>query len=129
MDPNANKTRGEIETPGEDVIRVYIPLDLSYHDILRRLDEIERPDMYKQDTWYCSGFQQQVGQIIKQLEIYDQIKAVRNMKANVDTHPGELGHKHSPEGIELAAEIVRRIEEYEESLEGMLDELRVEFGL
>lgn len=65
MDPNANKTRKEIETPGEDVIRVYIPLDLSYHDILRRLGEIERPDTNKRDPWYCSGFQQQVGQIIK----------------------------------------------------------------
>ena len=129
MDPNANKSKKEIETPGKDVIRVYIPLDLSYRDIMRRLGEIDRPDRYKQDPWYCSGFRQQVEQVIKQLEIYDQIRAVRNMKANVDTHPEEPGHKHSPEGIELAAEIVNSLEEYEDSLEGMLEELRVEFGL
>lgn len=129
MDPNANKTRKEIEKPSEDVIRVYVPLDLSYHDILRRLDEIDRPDRYRKAPWYCSSFQQQVGQIIKQLEIYDQIKAVRNMKGNVETNLGKLGHKHSPEGIELAGEIVRRLEDNEDSLEGMLDELRVDFGL
>ena len=133
IDPNKFETTREmkkaLEEPDACTVRAYVPLDLSRDDILRRLDELDKPDRYKRSSWYCSSFQSRVEQIIKQLEIYDQIKAVRNMPATIETNPDDPGHRHSPEGIEVATEIVSRLEAYEESLDGMLDELKEEFGL
>lgn len=85
----------------EDNIRIYLPMDLNKEAILRRLDYIivvygeAREDNE-------SNFSIDVGMIISQLEIYDQIWFVRHMPKE-----GE----HSREAIELVAEIVSRLED------------------
>lgn len=85
----------------EDNIRIYLPMDLNKDAILRRLDYIivvygeAREDNE-------SNFSIDVGMIISQLEIYDQIWFVRHMPKK-----GE----HSREAQELAAEIVSRLKD------------------
>ena len=85
----------------EDNIRIYLPMDLNKDAILRRLDYIivvygeAREDNE-------SNFSIDVGMIISQLEIYDQIWFVRHMPKEGD---------HSREAIELVAEIVSRLED------------------
>lgn len=85
----------------EDNIRIYLPMDLNKDAILRRLDYIivvygEAREDNETD------FSIDVGMIISQLEIYDQIWFVRHMPKK-----GE----HSREAKKLAAEIVDRLEE------------------
>ena len=85
----------------EDNVRIYIPMDLNWNAILRRLDTViaqygeanERNEL---------DFRVDVNMIICQLEIYDQIWFVRHMPPE-----GE----HSKEAIDLAREIVVRLEE------------------
>ena len=85
----------------EGNIRIYLPMDLNKDAILRRLDYIivvygeAREDNE-------SNFSIDVGMIISQLEIYDQIWFVRHMPKE-----GE----HSREAIEVVAEIVSRLED------------------
>ena len=85
----------------EDNIRIYLPMDLNKDAILRRLDYIIM--VYgeaREDNE--SDFSIDIGMIISQLEIYDQIWFVRHMPKE-----GE----HSREAKELAAEIVSRLED------------------
>lgn len=85
----------------EDNIRVYIPLDLSFESILRRLDRII--------SFYGEAnedneleFSMDVGGLISQIEIYDQIWSVRHMP--------ESG-KHSEKAIKLVKEFVKMLED------------------
>lgn len=85
----------------EDNVRIYTPLDLNKDAILRRLVRIiyhygeanERNE---------SEFSLDVGMLIAQIEIYDQVWYVRHM-------PKE--GKHSREAIELVKEFVMRLED------------------
>lgn len=84
----------------DDNVRIYIPMDLNHEAILRRLDRVivhygearEENEM---------EFQLDVGSIISQLEIYDQVWYVRHT-------PSE--GKHSREAISLVEKFVARLE-------------------
>ena len=108
----------------EDNIRVYVPLDLNYESIVRRLDEIiERYGEANEENEV--SFQIDVDAIISQLEIYDQIHYVRNMP--------EEG-KHSLKGIDLANTIVQRLQDIPDGCAEcfpfeLIEELQKEYGL
>lgn len=83
----------------EDNIRVYIPLDLNRKAILRRLDDvIQRYGIATELNE--SGFRGNVGQVISQLEIYDQIWHIRRMAEG----------KHSCNAVRLVQDIIQRLE-------------------
>ena len=85
----------------DDNVRVYVPLDLNAAQILNRLQQIyqimESPD----DTNELE-VSYQVGKIISQLEIYDQVWVARDLGNAVRIEE----HLHSKNGIELASKIV-----------------------
>lgn len=82
----------------KDNIRVYVPVDLNADAILRRLHHIihqfssasERNEMY---------YSVAVGQLISQIEIYDQIWYARNVTSNGDI-------KHSAEACALVERFI-----------------------
>ena len=84
-----------------DNIRIYIPMDLNKESILRRLRNIiakYSAASEKNELDYAV----EVGQIISQIEIYDQIWFVRNIpKAS----------NHSEKAIELVKEFISMLEE------------------
>jgi len=85
----------------EDNVRIYIPMDLNREAILRRLDRViahygEANEANEME------FSVDVGSIISQIEIYDQVWYVRHMPPE-----GE----HSREVISLVKEFVARLEE------------------
>ena len=85
----------------EDNVRIYIPMDLNRDAILRRLDRVIA--QYGEATEENEmEFSIDVGMVISQLEIYDQVWFVRHMPPD-----GE----HSMEAISLVKEIVTRLEE------------------
>ncbi len=85
----------------EDNVRVYIPLDLSKEAILRRLDQvIYRFGEATEENEFA--YSAEVGMLINQIEIYDQIWYVRHMP--------EEG-KHSIEAVELVKEFVSKLKE------------------
>lgn len=112
----------------DDNVCVYVPLDLNAAQILNRLQQIyqimESPD----DTNELE-FSYQVGKIISQLEIYDQVWAARDLGNAVRI--GE--HLHSKNGIELAGKIVSVLLEDEGCAErfpyDVVDKLKMEFGI
>ena len=106
----------------EDNIRIYVPMDLNKDAILRRLDNIiELYGEAKEDNEI--EFSIDVGMIISQLEIYDQIWFVRHMPKK-----GE----HSREAKELVTEIVARLENIPDGCAEcfpfeLIDELKQEY--
>lgn len=93
----------EIKQPEteEDNVRVYIPLDINRQAILRRLETViahygEANEENEID------FSIDVGTLISQIEIYDQIWFVRKIPAH---------GKHSTKAIELVKEVIARLEE------------------
>ena len=107
----------------EDNIRVFIPMDLNRNAILRRLDYvINKYGEASEENEFA--FRQEVGQVISQLEIYDQIRYVRNMPSD--------GSRHNEDVVSLAGEIIGRLENIEDAGAEMfpfelIDELRAEF--
>ena len=85
----------------EDNVRIYIPMDLNRDAILRRLDRViaQYGEAAEENEM---EFSIDVGMVISQLEIYDQVWFVRHMPPD-----GE----HSMEAISLVKEIVTRLEE------------------
>ena len=84
-----------------DNVRFYIPMDLNQEAILRRLDRVIA--QYGEATEENEmEFGIDVGMIISQVEIYDQVWFIRHM-------PKE--GKHSQEGIAVVREIITRLEE------------------
>ena len=112
----------------DDNVRVYVPLDLNAAQILNRLQQIyqimESPD----DTNELE-VSYQVGKIISQLEIYDQVWVARDLGNAVRIEE----HLHSTNGIELASKIVSVLLEDEGCAErfpyDVVDELKKEFGI
>ena len=110
----------------DDNVRVYVPLDLNAAQILNRLQQIyqimESPD----DTNELE-FSYQVGKIISQLEIYDQVCVARGLGNAVRIKE----HLHSKNGIELAGKIVSILLKDEVSAErfpyDVVDKLKMEF--
>ena len=74
-------------------------------------------------------FSYQVGKIISQLEIYDQVWVARDLGNAVKV----AEHLHSKNGIELAGKIINILLEDEGCAESfpydVVDELKVEFGI
>lgn len=85
----------------KDNVRIYVPMDLNREAILRRLDRVIAHYGEANEENECE-FSIDVGMIVSQLEIYDQVWYVRHMP-----HEG----KHSSEAIALAKEFVARLEE------------------
>ena len=106
----------------DDNVRIYVPLDLNKEAILRRLDRlICHYGEAREDNEM--PFAVDVGMLISQIEIYDQIWYVRHV-------PNE--GKHSKEAIELVSEFVPRLEEIPDGCAECfpfetIDELRAEY--
>ena len=112
----------------DDNVRIYIPLDLNADQILSRLQQIYRvmgnPNDMNEMEFSC-----EVGKIISQLEIYDQVWVAREAENAVRIEE----HLHSKKGIELAGKIIKVLLEDEGYAEcfpyEIVDELKVEFGI
>lgn len=97
----------------DDNVRVYVSLDLSANSILYQLDALVQmlgtPD-YENESFYAL----EVGKIISQLEIYDQVWAEREHRDKTPDMP-EVIPGHSRLGVELARKVVEVLEENEGS--------------
>ncbi len=110
--------------PQKDNIRVYVPVDLNANAITRRLYHIIDqlgPACEKNEMNYSVT----VGQLISQIEIYDQIWYIRNVPFNGDK-------KHSTEAcvfVKRFIEILEAIEVLDAELfpNNVIDELRTEY--
>ena len=114
----------------DDNVRIYVPMDLNADIIIRQLYSLHSTLGYpaeKNESAYCFG----VGKIISQLEIYDQVWAARNLEDTVQKEDG--GVRHSNQGIELAKQIVKYLEDIEGTAECFpydeIQELREAFWL
>lgn len=122
-----------------DNIRVYIPMDLNEKAILRRLQEIiGRYGVASENNEMT--FSMEVGRIITQLEIYDQVWLVREVNGGISHFPKvpscELEHSpHSHHGTELAKKVILELEDIPDACAEcfpfeMIDELNKEwFGI
>lgn len=74
---------GKIHSDGgilaDDNVRIYVPLDLNADQILSRLQQIYRV-MGSPNDMTEMEFSYEVGKIISQLEIYDQVWVARDLK-------------------------------------------------
>lgn len=114
----------------DDNVRIYVPMDLNADIIMWRLYSLHSTLGYsteKNEFAYCSGD----GKVISQLEIYDQVWAARNLEDTVQKEDG--GVRHSNQGIELAKQIVKYLEDIEGTAErfpyDVIQELREVFWL
>ena len=111
------------DTVYQDHIRVYVPLDISREAILRRIQCIY--NRLGSPSWENeSDFISEIGGIISQLEIYDQIWFARQ---------GDSGNGHSKYATMLADEIIKVLEEDEGCAEmfpyEMFEELKTEYKI
>lgn len=124
----AGKTRINGGVLPDDNVRIYVPLDLNAQQILNRLQQIYRV-MESPDDMNEMEFSYQVGKIISQLEIYDQVWVARDLKNAVKIND----NIHSPKGIQLAREIISILMEDEGCAEcfpyDIIAELKTEFGI
>lgn len=112
----------------DDNVRIYIPLDLNADQILSRLQQIYRvmgnPNDMNEMEFSC-----EVGKIISQLEIYDQVWVARDLKNAVRIEE----RIHSTKGIELTKKIINVLMEDEGCAEcfpyDVVDELKAKFGI
>lgn len=124
-----SQARETLENPPSDTIRVYVPLDISPDLIIGRLKHVYDMlgDLNEDNE---ADFDVEVGRLIAQLEIFDQIHVSR--KPYEATKCG-IGHRHSAQGIELAGRIVRILEEHEGNAEcfpyELIDDLKGEYSL
>ena len=121
------RTNGGI-LPDENV-RVYVPLDyLNAAQILNKLQQIYRI-MESPDDTNELDFSYQVGKIISQLEIYDQVWVARDLGNAVRIEE----RLHSKNGIELDGKIVGVLLEDEGCAErfpyDVVNKLKMEFGI
>ena len=114
----------------DDNMRIYVPMDLNADIIMRQLYSLHSTlgcSTERNESAYCSG----VGKVISQLEIYDRVWAARNLEDTVQKEDG--GVRHSNQGIELAKQIVKYLEDIEGTAECFpydeIQELREAFWL
>ena len=80
----------------EDNVRIFVPLDISYEAVLRRLDWIIH--RYGEATEKNElNLARDVRMILSQAEIYDQVWLARH---------GTVGERHSEEGVRLIQQVV-----------------------
>ena len=124
LDPTIEETE-ERRNPDvqADNSRVYIPLDINSHAILRRLDGIITT-FETINTQNVSAFRSAIHRLILQIEIYDQMRGVREL---VD--PGQ----HSPSALQMLPEFIRRLEAVPKEAdagsfpEDVIEKLRADF--
>ena len=95
----------EYEEPGEDIIRIYVPLNISKSDILRRLEYV----IYRNGAASErneSNYWSDVLPLIDQIEIYDQVWVAR----------------HGMKEGEISSEAKELVREFVELLDGIEDE-------
>ena len=125
---------GKIKSKGgilpDDNVRIYVPMDLNADIIMWQLYSLHGSLGYpteKNESAYSSG----VSKVISQLEIYDQVWAAR--KAGETVQKEGSGVRHSRQGIELAKQIVKYLEDIEGDAECFpydeVEELREAFWL
>ena len=112
----------------DDNVRIYVPLDLNADQILSRLQQIYRV-MGSPNDMNEIEFSYEVGKIISQLEIYDQVWVARDLKNAVRIEE----RLHSTKGIELTKKIINVLMEDEGCAEyfpyDVAGELKAEFGI
>lgn len=107
----AGKKKSEGGILPDDNARIYVPMDLNAANIMWQLYSLHDTLGYpteSNESAYSSG----VRKVISQLEIYDQVWTAR--KAG-DTRNDDV--RHSQQGIELAKQIVKYLEEIEGTAE------------
>lgn len=125
---------GETRSKGgilpDDNVRIYVPIDLNADIIMWRLYSLQNllgSPTEKNESAYSSG----VSKVISQLEIYDQVWVTRKMDEAIQRKDG--GVRHSRQGIELAKQIVKCLEDNEGTAECFpydeVEELREAFWL
>lgn len=101
----SNEDLSKEPEPQKDNIRVYVPIDLNAAAILRRLHHIIQqlgPAREMNEMDYSVA----VGQLISQIEIYDQIWYARNVPPNGD-------RKHSLEACALVERFIDALKDME----------------
>lgn len=111
------------DTVYQDHIRVYIPLDISREAILRRIQCIY--NRLGSPSWENeSDFISEMGGVISQLEIYDQMWFARR---------GDFGNGHSKYATMLADEIIKVLADDEGCAEmfpyEVIEELKAEYKI
>ena len=113
----------------DDNIRIYVPMDLSADSIMWQLHSLYSLLGFPTENnefAYCAG----VRKVVFQLEIYDQVWTARKAKETVQKESD--GERHSLQGIKLAKQIVKYLEDNEGTAELFpyeeIEDLREEFG-
>lgn len=133
-DDTAKAITGKKKSEGgilpDDDVRIYVPMDLNADIIMWQLYSLQGSLGYpteKNESAYSSG----VSKVISQLEIYDQVWAAR--KAGEAVQKDAVGVRHSQQGIELAKQIVKYLEDIEGDAEcfpyDQIEELNEAFWL
>ena len=120
---------GEQEEESQaDHIRVYVPLDLSADAILRRLRFLvcRYEEANERNEFY---FSMDVGRLVSQIEIYDQVWFAREGQTRAISDESE---KHSSKAVELVRRFVAELEEIPDGCAELfpfelIDELRSEY--
>lgn len=114
----------------DDNVRIYVPMDLNADTIMWQLYSLFSTYGYpteSNESAYSSG----VSKVISQLEIYDQVWAARKVGETVQKEDG--GVRHSQQGIKLAKQIVKYLEDNEGNGEcfpyDQIEELKEAFWL
>lgn len=93
-----------------DNVRIYVPMDLNFENIMWQLYSL-----YEELGWPTEAneflYSIEVGRLISQLEIYDQVWVARKIGQAVQKEEG--GVRHSQQGIELAQKMVEYLEDNE----------------
>lgn len=113
-----------------DHIRVYVPLDLSADAILRRLRFLifRYKEANEQNGF---DFSVDVGRLVSQIEIYDQVWFIREGRTRAISDDSE-SEKHSSKAVELVRRFVTELEEIPDGCAELfpfelIDELRREY--
>ena len=113
-----------------DHIRVYVPLDLSAEAILRRLRFLicRYGEANERNEFNVS---MDVGRLVRQIEIYDQVRLVREGRTRTIGDDSEI-EKHSCKAVELVRRFVAELEEIPDGCAELfpfelIDELRSEY--
>ena len=106
-----------------DNIRIYVPLDINATAIMRRISDIySRYGEVTEDNELTISVE--VGRVVSQLEIYDQIWYVRD---------GDAGNGHSAKATEIVKEMIQYLMEHEGCGEiypyDVIDELKRDYCL
>mgnify|MGYP004592523533 FL=1 len=124
------KKKSEGDILPDDNVRIYVPMDLNADIIMWQLYSLHGSLGYpteKNESTYSSG----VSKVISQLEIYDQVWTARKVGESVQKEDGDV--RHSQQGIELAKQIVKYLEDNEGNGEcfpyDQIEELKEAFWL